>query len=393
MNKRQIIILWSIAAVLAVVVFAIKASQKDPDQVATQRKPGDTLFESFPAEKISRVVIEGAQQSLTLVKQDDAWVVAERDNYPADTTAVLELIRTVNDLEISRAIEAGPSLAPRFGMDADSDKEEDHGLEIGFFDSQKEELARITLGKNIELASGSNSIPGATMMAGRYVRNHADKTGFYATIEMFPSVSDDAKLWLRDNFISPEKIESIEVTKTDGEETEWHLKRESEEAVFQVVGGNPNEVSNTQLAGRLDSLFSYARFDDVVPAAEVEKRSAEKGRRKAVIRTFEGFTYTLSMIPTADNDQRYLLQVQVEANLPTERKKAEGESEEDAAKFDKAFAERRQQLQDKLNEAKFFEGRTYELPKTSVDLLLYSRGDMVLSVEPKPGEPPAALKP
>ena len=51
-------------------------------------------------------------------------------------------------------------------------------------------------------------------------------------------------------------------------------------------------------------------------------------------------------------------------------------------------------------EAKFFEGRTYLMPKTSVDLLLYKRGDMVINVpapakagEPKPGQPPAMLTP
>ena len=398
MSKKQVIILWSIAAVLAVIVLGIKLSQDDPNQSTTERKPGETLFESFPAEDITRVVIEGAEQSLTLTKKGDAWFLKERDDYPADTTAVHDLIRTVNEVEISRAIEAEPSLAPRFGMDADSKTEEDHGLEISFFKGE-EELARVTLGKNIEHDS-TGKIAGATMMVGRYIRNHADESGFYGTTEMFASVGDDAKGWLRDVFINPEKISSVKVSKDDSEETDWHLQRESEEAVFQVVGAKPSEVANKNLADRLGSLFSYERFNDVAPAASVEALSAEKGRRKAVVRTFEGFTYTLSMIPSADDELEYLMEVEVEAELPEERKKGEDESEEDAAKLDKAFAERRQQLQDKLNEAKFFVGRTYLMPKTSVDLLLYKRGDMVISVpapakagEPKPGQPPAMLTP
>ena len=396
MSKRQIIILWSIAAVLAAVVLIIKISQQDPDQVATERRPGETLFESFPAEDISRVTIKGAQQSLTLDKRDNAWVVVERDDYPADTTAVHELIRTINDLEVNRAIEAGTKLAPRFGMDADSKKEEKHGLEIGFFGVEGKQLARVSLGKNIEHNSAGN-MPGATMMVGRYVRNHADESGFYGTTEMFSSISDDAKEWLRDVFINPEKIESVQVSKTDGEDGEWHLKRESEEAAFQVVDARPTEVANTDLANRLGNLFAYAGFDDVVPADELKQRATVKGKRTAIIKTFEGFTYIITMTPAAGNDQQYLLQIAVDATLPEERKKAEGESEQDAAKLDEAFAKRRQQLQDKLKEAKFFEGRTYLVPKSAVDPLLRNRADMVLSVEPEKeadtGQAPPLLTP
>lgn len=396
MSKRQVIILWAVAAVLGLLVLVVKLTQQDPDQASTERKPGDTLFESFPAEKISRVIIEGAEHTLTIEKTDKHWVLKERDDYPVDTTLVLELIRTINDLEVTRAIEAGPSLAPRFGMDPKADTYEDHGLEIGFFSKDKEELARVTLGKTIETGSGQSLLGGA-MMVGRYIRNHADETGFYGTSEMFPAVTEAPNQWLRDVFISPEKIESIQVTKKDSKETEWHLRRDSEEAAFLVVGGKPNEVANENLANRLGSLFSYARFEDVIPAEEVPKRSAKEGKVRATIKTFEGFTYKLTLIPAANNPQDYLLQVTVDAELPDARKKLPDESPEDAAKFDKAFKERRQQLQDKLNEAKFFEGRTYLMLKTSVDLLLYKRGDMVVSVEPKPSAtpqvPPALERP
>ena len=40
-------------------------------------------------------------------------------------------------------------------------------------------------------------------------------------------------------------------------------------------------------------LFSYARFEDVVPADKVAERSDTAGKRTATIETFEGFTYTV----------------------------------------------------------------------------------------------------
>ena len=389
MSKRQVIILWAAAAVLALLVIVIKIAQGDPDQVSTEREPGETLFESFPAKQISRVVVEGPNDKLVIEQSGEQWVLQNRDNYPADTTLVLELIRVLNDLEITRAIEAAPSLAPRFGMDPNGKTEEERGLEIGFFNKGGKELARVTLGKIIE--TGINEgLMGGSQMVGRYIRNHADESGFYASSELFPAFTDVASSWLRDLFINPEKIESIIVHQTDAGGIEWHLKRETEEATFQVVGGAPNEVANTNLAGRLGTLFSYARFVDVVPAKDVPQRMAKEGRLRAVIKTFEGFDYSLRITPTAkEDDDQYLLQVMVKATLPKERKKEEGESPEDAAQKDKAFADRLQHLKDKLSEAKFFEGRTYLMDKSSVDLLLYKRGEMVVSAAPEPAPAPA----
>ena len=393
MSKLQVIVLWAIAILLGLVVTVVKLTQGDPEQASTARKAGETLFESFPADKITRVVIEGAQQTLTMEQSGDTWVLKERDNYPVDTTLVLELIRTLNELEITRPVEAGPALAPRFGMNPDADKEEEHGLEIGFFGKDKAELARVTLGKNIESNSGGG-IGGGGMMVGRYIRNHADETGFYGTSEIFPAVNDEAASWLRDIFINPEKIQSVSVTADDSADIEWHLSRQTEEAAFQVVGGKPNEVANASMANRLGNFLSYTRFEDVVPAEDVPKRSAKEGKRRAVIKTFEGFTYTLSLTPTVSSSDNYLLQVTVDAELPKARKKSEGESPEDAKKLDQAFKERRQQLQDKLNEAKFFEGRTYLMTRASIELLLHERKLMItVAAPPAPPQPPAILRP
>ena len=391
MSKRQVIILWAIAAVLGVLVLVIKLSSGDPDEISTERKPGDTLFESFPAESIHRVVIKGVRETLSLEKTGDAWVLVERDNYPADTPLVLDLIRMLDELEITRAIEAGPSLAPRFGMNPNTGDESEHGLEIGFYSETQEELARVTMGKNIETGINEGSL-GGSMMVGRYIRNHADESGFYASSELFPAVTDVASSWLRDTFINPEKIESVSVTKVDSKDLEWHLKRKSEDAAFQVVDGKPNEVANSTYSNRLGNFLSYTRFEDVVPALDVPKRSAKEGKREAVINTFEGFTYTLSIIPNADNEEEYLMQVTVTATLPDSRKIEEGESPEDAKAKDVAFKERRQQLQDKLNEAKFFEGRTYLMSQSSIETLLHGRDLMVTVATPAP-EPPANQPP
>jgi hypothetical protein len=394
MNKRQVITLWVIAIVLGIAVAAVKLTQKDATQSATDRAPGQTLFEKFPAAEIASVAIKGAQDSVTLTRKDGKWVVAEREDYPANAGYVNDFIRTLDELKVTRGMEAGPSFAPRFGMDENAGKAEDRGLTAVFKDAAGKDLATVSLGKNIE--SGADAGPmGGGGAVGRYIRNHADESGFYAVSEMFPSINDEPSRWLADDFFSPEKIKSISLSQKDKDDSAWKIIRESEDAEFKLEAASAGEVLDTTAATPLKSLFSYARFNDVVPAAEVAGRAEAEGKRKAVIETFEGFTYTLTITPAkatapaADGDaaappasEDVLLTMSVAATLPKERKKEEGEKEEDAKAKDAAFTERLKSLTEKLEKEKAFEGRTFLVAKSTVEALLKERDQIITKAQP-----------
>ncbi|HSP43058.1 MAG TPA: DUF4340 domain-containing protein, partial [Luteolibacter sp.] len=265
MNKRQVIILCILAVILAAAVAVVKFTGKETVQSATARAAGETLFEKFPATDVASVAITGAEGTVTIEQKDDNWTVAERDGYPASTSSVNDFLRTVAELKVTRGMEAGPSFAPRFGMDENATEAEDRGLTAVFKDAGGKELATVSLGKNIESGAGNSSFGGAAVV-GRYIRNHADESGFYAISEMFPSISEEASRWLDDTFFSPEKIKSVTLHKKGGEEIEWKVSRETEEAEFKLDGATGDETLNTTNAAPLKSLFSYARFNDVVPA-------------------------------------------------------------------------------------------------------------------------------
>ena len=398
MNKRQVIILSSIAAVLAAAVAIVKFSQKDVSQAQTQRSPGQTLFEAFPASDVANIDISGATGSVTLQKANDSWVVTNRDNYPANVQGILDFLRTVEELKITQAIEAGPSFAPRFGMDEKASDAASRGITATLKNADGKELATISLGKNIEQTGQASPMGGGPMTVGRYIRNHADESAFYASSELFPSVSDEAPRWLKDEFISPEKIQTITLTKKDSKDVEWSLTRDTEEAEFKLVGAAADEVANSTNTGPLKALFSYARFDDVVPAVQVKSRLAESGTRSATLVTFEGFTYNVEITPAVNSAGQFLMKVSVNAELPTERKKAEGETAADAKTKDEAFAKRLKTLQDKLSKAKSFEGRVFEINPSTVEGLLKERKDMVTKATAAPapatgnGTPPPALQ-
>ncbi len=381
MSKRQVIILWSIAIALAAVVTVVKLAQKDTSKPATARNPGQTLFDAFPADKVAKIEITGSGKSATLSNDGKTWVVSNRDNYPANVQNVHEFLRTLEELKISQAIEAGLSFAPRFGMDESASDAESRGVTAVFHDAEGKPLAKVSLGKPIE-SGAENPLMGGRMSVGRYLRNHDDESGFYASNEMFPAVSNDPASWLKDDFIGIEKIQTISLSKKDSTEADWTITRDGEDAGFKLVGGGTDEVTNETNVNPLKSLFSYTRFDDVVPAAEIGSRRAQSGTRTATISTFEGFTYTLTITPATNSGGQYLMSVKVEAQLPTERKKAGEESPEDTKTRDEAFAKRLSQLQEKLTREQGYQGTTYEVSPSTVDTLLKDRADIVTKAIP-----------
>ena len=393
MNKRQVIILWVIAIALGGAVAALKLTQKDTSGSANERASGQTLFEAFPATDISTVEIQGVSDSVTLTKKDGAWTVTQRDGYPANSSSVNDLLRTLTELKVTRGMEAGPSFAPRFGMNESATNAEDRGLTATFKDATGNELAKVSLGKNIESGADANPMGGA-MSVGRYIRNHADESGFYAVSEMFPSVSAEAPRWLADDFISPEKIKSITLSEKGSDKTAWKLTRDGEDAEFKLDGAVGSEVLDTTATAPLKSLFSYVRFEDVVPADKVAARAETDAKRTAVIETFEGFTYTITLTPEKGADDKQLMTVSVTADLPKERKKEDGEKPEDAKSKDEAFTTRLKTLTEKLTKEKSFAGRTFEVSKSTTDPLLKERDQLITKAAPAPtaGAPGGAVQ-
>jgi Domain of unknown function (DUF4340) len=381
MNKRQVIILWIIAIALGGAVGIVKLTQKDTTKSATQRASGETLFDSFPGADVSSVAIQGADGKVTLAKKDGAWVVSERDNYPANGSYVNDFIRTLTELKVTRGMEAGPSFAPRFGMDEGATTTEARGLTAAFSDASGKEIARVSLGKNIE--SGQDAGPmGGAMSVGRYIRNHADETGFYAVSEMFPSVSAEAQRWLNTDFISPDKVKSISITQKGKEDIAWKLVRETEEAEYKLEGAAGSEVLDTTVTSPLKSVFSYARFDDVVPADKVAEKADTANKQTVVLETVEGFRYTIGITPVKESTDKMYVTVAVTGDIAKERKKEEGEKPEDAKTKDEAFATRVKDLNDKLAKEQKLAGRTFEVAKTTVDSLLKERDQLITKATP-----------
>jgi len=399
MNKRQVVVLWIVAIVLATAAFFARSGKSKGFESKTERSRGQTVLADFPADQVAKIKVNSGENTTTLVRKDGKWTIEERDGYPAKTASVNDFLRSLAEVKVTEGVEAAPSYAPRFGMDPSSSKPEERGTDVVLSNDAGTELAHITLGKNLQ-ASGDD--PMAAMMGGgggstgRFIRNYADESGVYKVSEMFSSLSPEPKTWLNDDFIKIEKIKSVSVSaKGQADKVDWKVSRADENGEFTLDPALTGETLDTTAASGLKSLFSYARFEDVMSADKAGEISKPLEKRTVKIETFEGFVYTITVTPTEAEkpkepatpdapapEENFLMTVNVEATLPTERKKAEKESEEDAKAKDKAFAERKAELEKRLATEKAMAGKTFKVTKYTVEALLKQRSEVALKQAP-----------
>ena len=88
MSKRQVVVLWILAILLAAAAFFVRSGNSKGFESNTQRARGATLLADFPATEVAKIQVNSGDNSSTLVRKDGKWTVAERENYPANTTTI-----------------------------------------------------------------------------------------------------------------------------------------------------------------------------------------------------------------------------------------------------------------------------------------------------------------
>src|SRR5687767_7674736 len=70
----------------------------------------------FPINDVAHLRIKNAEGEVNLVKKDDAWVVKERGDYPANFVQVGGLIRKLWELKTVQEVKVGASQLPRLEL-------------------------------------------------------------------------------------------------------------------------------------------------------------------------------------------------------------------------------------------------------------------------------------
>ena len=139
MKTKQLLILGAIFVVLAILVlrFENPFGQSEYEKKVETAMP---LFPDFNEEQIVKIEITATGETTTLSKQNDNWLVASMDNYPADGEGVAELLSKVTEFKNTQRVSNNPEKQSEFEVD-------NTGVEAKLMDASNKVLVHLFVGK------------------------------------------------------------------------------------------------------------------------------------------------------------------------------------------------------------------------------------------------------
>lgn len=396
--KRLLILLSLVAALTGVALFLHfqrGSGFMGPGQSGSASR--EFVFPDLPVNDVERVVLRSVEHEVTLVRGEERWQVAERDGYPASVDRVRQLVLDVEALKVSGRQQVGATALAETGLlrPGETSNEEDTGLEVQLF-AESGPLADFVLGAIVR-TSGSDRSPMSPGISQRLLRTATDGDTAWLVSNTFAGADADPAEWLDRSFFSVSNPKSIEVTHPDAEDS-WRAWREEQDAEFIHLGDEGDTVSEDRRSS-LRFLLTSPGFLDVI-APDAAEPDLMQGSSRAVIETFDGFTYKIDFVERKpedgageDSGSKWYLMLDIQASFPEERQeRLEEEDEEFARVADEVFELQQQGLREKLEAEQMLNGWIFEVSEFTLATLNRKREEMLgdpmeeEAVEPEVGE-------
>jgi hypothetical protein len=385
MNKKNFLILLVLVVVLGLWGLSRWRGQNS-SWTGGGTAVGQKLLGEFDVNAVAQIAIKQGTNELLLAKKNDLWRVAQRNDYPASFAEISSLLLKLKDLKTIQVEPIRAAQLPRMEL-APSGTNNPTMVELR--DASGKALKTLTLGKkHMQTGQGSpmDESGGGGWPDGRYVQagGATDKVALIS--DPLTDVEPSAGRWLSKNFFKVEKAKSIAVTFPEATNS-WKLVRESETGDFKLAEPKAGEELDSSKVSGVSNPFSAPSFNDIVSGGTLEPTNLEKATVIS-IETFDNFSYAIKVGPKQDDN--YPITMTVTATLAKERKPAADEKPEDKDRLDKEFADTLKKLEEKLAAEKTFQPWTFLVSSWTVDSLLKTRGDLLVTKADAPAAEPNA---
>lgn len=394
MSKRFVIILWSIAGLLAALTILVQSNRANAQPSPTKLATGDLLLKDFPLAEIATMTLEDADDSVTIKKGETQWSIAERDDYPVDFNRFSELVRALTQVTIAQTMRASPAYNERYGMDPQAGKQENHGYGITLADAEGKTMASLQIGK---LTNSQQTATGGE--SGRYLRTSSDPDAVYAVNNPIYNLSGNPADWLDPTFLQVRNVASLTLTPaSETGMTGWTLSRDSPDADFIMPTLPAGRELDKIKADPLKNTLSNPQFSDVLSEKDALTMREEGQERTLRIETFDGLIYTVTYAPESqladrseDDEQNFVVSLAIEGELKGTRPEVLGESEEDAEKADEIFREQLRAVQGTLASNMTLANRYFLVPDYVFSQFDLTQNELLTEMEAPPSPQPSPL--
>jgi len=391
MNRKQFIILIGLLIVLGGAGKLLQTSHQTNASAGEEGAGKKLMGDSFPFNDVTLIHLKQDTNEVTLVKKQDIWKVAERKDYPANFSSISDFLLKLKDIKVVQKEEIGASQLGRLQL-APQGQGTNSGLVAEFKAADEKVLATLTLGKKHfakptaqqkQFGMGDEGFPD-----GRYVMAGKDTSSALLIPDALASAEPKPESWLSKDFFKVERAREISVSYPVSSNS-WTIVRDTESGNWKLQDAKGDEKLDDARASGVATPFASVSFDDVLTGDTDATALGMSNPTVVNVKTFDDFVYKVQVgikLP-----QGYPLTLSVSSEFPAQRVPAKDEKPEDKTKADKAWADRRKQLESNLADARKFENWTYLVPSWSLDALLKERKDLLVEkkAESKPGETPA----
>jgi Domain of unknown function (DUF4340) len=282
MHARSLILLASATAALVAIAIVVLASG---DRGVSRAAPDQSAFPALAAKlgDVASVTVSRDGTMMTLIRDGDNWLIAEKGNYPAKVSKIAQIVRAMAGLTLVEPKTQNPDLYPRLEVD---DPGNGKSALVAVKDKSGADLAQAIVGKRRydRLGAGNDGV---------YLRKPGEAQTWLAHGTLDPS--GDPASWLDRQIIdiSEKKIAKVTLTQADG--SKLVISRPAPEAKFAVedAPADAKFKSETTTSGPATALETLD-LDDVKPAGELPV--PDKDVVTASFTTFDGLAVDLRLM-------------------------------------------------------------------------------------------------
>jgi hypothetical protein len=282
MNSRTLGILAAVTALLLAAAIVAYISRAPEAVGPTDAMAFDDLLDR--ANDVTRLVVDGADGSVTIERRGETWSIAEKGGYPARFETVKEAIMGLADLRLVEPKTDDPQQYAKLGVENPTD-EDAQSVRVTLQDGSEQVIASLVVGQRAGTAGRQSR---------RYVRREGEARSWLArgTLE----VQADPLGWLDRQImrLGMDRIASVSVTHPDGE-CLLVSRPSAEQRNFDVADvPDDRELRYDGAANPIASALSFLSLDDVMPRGDLELPDDEV--TVAEYRTFDGLVITARTI-------------------------------------------------------------------------------------------------
>lgn len=260
MSRVRLLLILVVVTVIAVVVVLRSNRQSATDDATIEQPLLADLKQNINDVNRLQIVAGGNQQVADLKRTDQAWVVANRADYPADMGKIRETLITLANAQLMEKKTAKPEYYDRLGVQ-DISQEQAAGVQ----------LSMQGLDDPVELIVGNP----AAGRNGFFVRRVGETQSWLASGNL--SLPPDTVQWLDRSLldIPAEQIQAVTIRHPDGE-TLTAEKQARDQANFTVSNlPEGRELTSENAANTLADALTGLQLEDVSTGEENNPTAAD----------------------------------------------------------------------------------------------------------------------